>query len=146
MRITEARLLNLSPIRRRRRIRHTHHARVIFLKNACILFAEHLHYAVPPHGIEERIIDMHHQLSKEDRTKRLNKIIGQLNGINRMNDEDRDCPDILIQIASARAALAKLGMMITEDHIEHCITSSSKKGQGEKSMMSLSKALKQMLK
>ena len=88
---------------------------------------------------------MHHNLSKEDKTKRLNKIIGQLNGINRMNDEDRDCPDILIQIASARAALAKLGMMITEDHIEHCITSSSKKGQGEKSMLSLSKALKQML-
>lgn len=88
----------------------------------------------------------HHKLKKEDKARRLNRIIGQLNGIKRMLEEGRDCPDVLIQIASVRAALAKLGVMITEDHMEHCIASSFQKGMGQQSMTSLSKALKQILK
>lgn len=88
----------------------------------------------------------HHKLKKEDTIKRMNRIIGQMNGVKRMIEEDRDCPDILLQIASARAALAKLGLMITEDHMEHCITDSFQKGKGQQSMASLSKAMKQMLK
>jgi len=88
----------------------------------------------------------HHHFKEEDRIKRLNRIIGQLAGIKRMIETERECPDILIQIASARAALAKFGMMITEDHIEHCVAESFTKGSGEQSMASLSAALKQMLK
>jgi DNA-binding FrmR family transcriptional regulator len=88
----------------------------------------------------------HHKLKKEDMAGRLNKVIGQLNGIKRMIEEDRDCPDVLIQIASVRAALAKFGLMITEDHMEHCIASSFQKGKGQESIASLNKALKQILK
>jgi DNA-binding FrmR family transcriptional regulator len=89
---------------------------------------------------------MHHKLKKEDINKRLNKTIGQLNGIKKMIQDDRDCPDVLIQLSAVRSALATLGLMITEDHIEHCVTDSFKKGKGEESIESLSKALKQMLK
>jgi len=88
----------------------------------------------------------HHKLKKEDVIKRMNKIIGQLNGVKRMIDEDRDCPDVLLQIASARSALGKLGLMITEDHMEHCITESFQKGRGRQSIASMSKAIKQMMK
>lgn len=88
----------------------------------------------------------HHKFKKENTIKRMNRIIGQMSGVKRMIAEDRDCPDILLQIASARAALAKLGLMITEDHMEHCITDSFQKGKGQQSMASLSKAMKQMLK
>jgi len=88
---------------------------------------------------------MHHRMPVEDKTKRLKKIVGQLNGIIRMTEEDRDCTDILIQISSVRAGLARLSVLITEDHIEHCMTSSLKKNQVEESIMSLSGALKQML-
>ncbi|MBE0538092.1 MAG: metal-sensitive transcriptional regulator [Ignavibacterium sp.] len=89
---------------------------------------------------------MHHKLKKEDINKRLNKAIGQLNGIKKMIENDRDCPDVLIQIAAVRSALATLGILITEDHIEHCVTDSFKNGKGEESIESLSNALKQMLK
>lgn len=89
---------------------------------------------------------MHHKLKKEDIEKRLNRAIGQLNGIKKMIDDDRECPEVLIQIAAVRSALAALGLMITEDHIEHCVTDAFKKGIGEQSIESLSKALKQMLK
>lgn len=89
---------------------------------------------------------MHHKLKKEDINKRLNKAVGQINGIKKMIENDRDCPDVLIQIAAVRSALATLGLLITEDHIEHCVTDAFKKGTGEQSIESLSKALKQMLK
>jgi DNA-binding FrmR family transcriptional regulator len=89
---------------------------------------------------------VHHKLKKEDTTKRLNRIIGQLNGIKRMVERERDCPEILIQIASARAALGKLSLLMTEDHMEHCIATSFQKGKGEESIASMSKALKQVLK
>ena len=88
---------------------------------------------------------MHHRMPVEDKTKRLKKIVGQLNGIIRMAEEDRNCTEILIQISSVRAGLARLSVLITEDHIEHCMTSSLKKNQVEESIMSLSGALKQML-
>ena len=89
---------------------------------------------------------MHHKLKKEDINKRLNKTLGQINGIKKMIEDDRDCPDILIQIAAVRSALATLGLMITEDHIENCVTESFQTGKGEESIAELSKALKQMLK
>ncbi len=88
----------------------------------------------------------HHKLPKEDVIKRMNKIIGQLNGVRKMIEQDRDCPDVLLQIASARSALGKLGLMITEDHMEHCISDSFQKGKGQQSIASMSKAMKQMLK
>jgi DNA-binding FrmR family transcriptional regulator len=89
---------------------------------------------------------MHHKLKTEDINKRLNKAIGQINGLKKMIDGERDCPEVLIQIAAVRSALAKLGLLITEDHIEHCVIDSFKTGKGEESIASLSNALKQMLK
>ena len=88
----------------------------------------------------------HHKLKKEDVIKRMNKIIGQLNGVRKMIEQDRDCPDILLQIASARSALGKLGLMITEDHMEHCISDSFQKGKGQQAIVSMSNAIKHMLK
>lgn len=89
---------------------------------------------------------MRHKLKKEDLFKRLNKAIGQINGIKKMIENERDCPEILIQIAAVRSALATLGLLITEDHIEHCVTDAYKSGKGEVSVEALNKALKQMLK
>jgi CsoR family transcriptional regulator, copper-sensing transcriptional repressor len=100
---------------------------------------------MPYGGIREDGMS-HHKIKKEVLVGRLNKVIGQLNGIKRMIEEDRDCPDVLIQIASVRAALAKFGLMITEDHMEHCIADSFQKGKGQQSIASMSKAIKQMLK
>lgn len=88
----------------------------------------------------------HHAIKKEDKIKRFNKIIGQLNGIKKMIEKERDCPEILLQISSARAALAKIGLMMTEDHLDHCIVTSFQKGRGRESIASLTKSLKQMLK
>lgn len=62
---------------------------------------------------------------KDDREKkiksRLNRISGQVSGIQRMVDEKRYCVDILTQIAAVRSALDALGVELLSDHMESCV-------------------------
>lgn len=60
-------------------------------------------------------------MDSENLHRRLKKIIGQLNAIDRMIDEDVPCENILMQINAAKSALHKVGHMIVEGHLEHCI-------------------------
>ena len=52
---------------------------------------------------------------------RLAKIMGQVKAIDRMVDEDVPCEDVLSQINAAKSALNKVGQIILEGHIQHCI-------------------------
>ena len=62
---------------------------------------------------------------RDDRRKnlksRLNRISGQVAGIQRMLDEDRYCVDILVQVAAVRSALDALGIELLTDHVEGCV-------------------------
>lgn len=60
-------------------------------------------------------------MDSENLHRRLKKIIGQLNAIDRMIDEDVPCENILMQINAAKSALHKVGHIIVEGHLEHCI-------------------------
>lgn len=59
---------------------------------------------------------------------RLNRIIGQLNGIKKMLDEGRYCGDILIQVAASEKALETFGQILLKDHMETCVVEEIKKG------------------
>ena len=52
---------------------------------------------------------------------RLKRIEGQVKGLQRMIEEEKYCVDILTQIAAARAALNKVGLIVFEDHIRGCV-------------------------
>lgn len=52
---------------------------------------------------------------------RLNRVAGQVAGIQRMVDEDKYCVDILTQIAAVRSALDSLGVELLTDHIQSCV-------------------------
>jgi DNA-binding FrmR family transcriptional regulator len=52
---------------------------------------------------------------------RLNRIAGQVAGIQRMAEEDRYCVDILTQIAAVRSALDALGVELLTNHLESCV-------------------------
>lgn len=52
---------------------------------------------------------------------RLNRIAGQIAGIQRMVDEDRYCVDILTQLAAVRSALDALGVEMLTNHLEGCV-------------------------
>ena len=59
---------------------------------------------------------------------RINRAIGQLNGISGMIDDNRYCGDILIQLAAVESALKNLGYIVLKDHIETCVSDEIKKG------------------
>lgn len=59
---------------------------------------------------------------------RLNRIIGQLNGIGRMLDENRYCGDILTQLAAAQSALQSFGYVVLQEHMETCVVEKIKNG------------------
>lgn len=54
--------------------------------------------------------------------KRLNRIMGQLEGIKRMIEEQRYCQDILVQTKAVSAALKALESSILARHMNHCVT------------------------
>ncbi len=62
---------------------------------------------------------------------RLNRMIGQLGGIQKMIDNNRYCGDILTQIAAVESALQNLGYIILKDHLETCVSDEIKKGNQE---------------
>lgn len=62
---------------------------------------------------------------------RLNRMIGQLNGIKKMLDENRYCGDILTQIAAVESALQSFGYIILQDHLETCVVEEIQNGNTE---------------
>jgi CsoR family transcriptional regulator, copper-sensing transcriptional repressor len=58
---------------------------------------------------------------KKDATRRINRIVGQVGGIQKMIEEDRYCVDILNQIAAVRSALDQLGVRMLTGHLESCV-------------------------
>lgn len=76
---------------------------------------------------------------------RLVRAEGHLRGIIRMIDEDKECPDVLLQIAAVKAALDKAGLIILEDHIEHCLVEAVKSGAVEPQFDELKAALGKLL-
>ena len=59
--------------------------------------------------------------SKDQLQKRLNRVEGQVRGIQRMVDEDRYCIDVLTQISAVQAALDKVALGLMDQHVHHCI-------------------------
>ena len=62
---------------------------------------------------------------------RLNRMIGQMNGIKKMLDDNRYCGDILTQVAAVESALQSFGYLILQDHMETCVVEEIKKGNSE---------------
>lgn len=52
---------------------------------------------------------------------RLRRIEGQVGGLRRMLEEDAYCVDVLLQISAAQGALGKVGHILLESHIRHCV-------------------------
>ena len=67
-------------------------------------------------------------MDHENLHRRFKKIIGQIQAIERMIDEDVPCEDVLSQINAAKSALNKAGQIVLEGHINHCIKDAIESG------------------
>ena len=60
--------------------------------------------------------------------KRLRRIEGQVRGIEKMVEDDRDCIDVLTQIAAVRTALESVGFAVLDQHVQHCVAGALAEG------------------
>lgn len=58
----------------------------------------------------------------EDVRKRLHRVVGQLQGIERMLDEKRECRDVVTQISAATKALEQAGFRLVAAGLTYCLT------------------------
>jgi len=65
---------------------------------------------------------------REANLARLRRIEGQVRGLQRMIEEDRYCPEILVQIASVREALMGVSRELMRNHLTHCAAEATRKG------------------
>ena len=80
-------------------------------------------------------------MDAENLHRRLKKIIGQVQAIDRMVDEDVPCEDILSQINAAKSALNRVGQVVLEGHIQHCVRDGLEHGDAEKTIERFTKAV-----
>lgn len=73
--------------------------------------------------------------------RRLKKIIGQVQAIDRMVDEDVPCEDVLSQINAAKSALHRCGQVVLEGHIRHCVRDGIEHGDADQTIASFTKAV-----
>ena len=80
-------------------------------------------------------------MDAENLHRRLKKIVGQINAIDRMIDEDVPCEEILSQINAAKSALHKAGQVILEGHIKHCVLEGIQNGDAEETLNRITKTI-----
>ena len=80
-------------------------------------------------------------MDAENLHRRLKKIIGQVQAIDRMVDEDVPCEDILSQLNAAKSALHKCGQVVLEGHIKHCVKDGIEHGDADKTIEDFTKAV-----
>ncbi len=79
-------------------------------------------------------VDRYHQYAilqysmknKKDLQNRISKIDGQINGIQKMIDNNRDCLDIVQQVVAVNSALKKVGIEILKDETATCVNDKKK--------------------
>lgn len=68
---------------------------------------------------------------KHDVTCRINRAVGQLNGIKTMVNEDRYCGDVLTQLAAVESAVKAISREVMQDHLETCVVERVQAGDTE---------------
>ncbi len=66
--------------------------------------------------------------TKQRARARLRRIEGQIQGVQRMLEEDKYCVDIMLQISAIQGALLQVSKILMNRHIESCVLDSVKAG------------------
>jgi DNA-binding FrmR family transcriptional regulator len=69
--------------------------------------------------------------------KRLQRIEGQVRGVQRMVEEDRDCQDILTQLAAIRGAAHQVSVMVATQYALNCLNDPEQHGSPDEAVAKL---------
>lgn len=76
---------------------------------------------------------------------RLSRIEGQVKGIRVMLDKSAYCPDILIQVSAATAALNSFAKELLSQHIKTCVVRDIEAGKAEQTVDELLDTLQKLM-
>ena len=69
---------------------------------------------------------------KKNLINRISRISGQVDGVKKMIENDRYCPDILLQLASIEKSIKSLSSIILDNHMHSCVIKGIKEGDESK--------------
>lgn len=85
--------------------------------------------------MEEKCLCHNEKIRSDDEKKslinRLSRIEGQIRGLRGMVDEDRYCPDILIQVSAVVSALRSFERELLQSHIKTCVAKDIREGNDD---------------
>lgn len=102
-------------------------------------------YTHSHNNIEETAAHPHHHENTKAVLNRMNRAIGHMEAIKTMIENDRDCSEVLIQIAAVRSAINNIGKIILEDHISHCVVDAIETGD-KQVLIDLNEAINKFVK
>lgn len=80
-------------------------------------------------------------MDMENLHRRLMKIKGQVEAIDRMLGEDVPCEEVLSQINAVKSAMHKCGQIVLEGHIQHCVKDGIQHGDADRTVAEFTKAI-----
>ena len=94
--------------------------------------SNHEHDHAHPHDHDHtHHTHIHSDAEKKAVINRLSKVVGHIEAIKRMVENDTDCSQILIQLAAVRAAINNTGNLVLKNHISLCIVEAVKQGDDQ---------------
>ena len=88
-----------------------------------------------------------HRTEKEEKDllNRLSRIEGQVRGIRAMVQDERYCPDILVQVSAVQSALNGFCKVLLSNHIKTCVVEDIRNGNEETAVAELCETIKKMM-
>ncbi|HEY2499354.1 MAG TPA: metal-sensitive transcriptional regulator [Candidatus Angelobacter sp.] len=80
--------------------------------------------------------EAHRAMPREENARhnlvlRLRRIEGQVRGVQKMIEEDRYCPDVLVQMSAIHESLRAVERALMKDHLQHCATEALRSGDAK---------------
>ena len=113
------------------------------------LYSGFLHGSALQRGADDAVCHCRHKHRTEKEEKdlltRLNRIEGQVRGIKAMVQDERYCPDILVQVSAVQSALNGFCKVLLSNHIKTCVVEDIKNGNEETAVAELCETIKKMM-
>lgn len=90
---------------------------------------KHLDNCSRIHSHDEKKGHVHKE--RKNVINRLSRIVGHAEAVKKMYVEEKECSEVLIQIAAVKSALNNVGKIILKDHIDSCIVEAIETGDRE---------------
>jgi len=62
---------------------------------------------------------------------RLRRVEGQVRGVRKMVEDERYCPDVLVQMSAIHESLRAVERILMKDHLQHCATEALRSGDAK---------------